>query len=429
MRLAEHVSPRTRRLRSQLSRTPEWGSLDERARVARMCDGGGPDLARLAAALRSRHCAELRKGDLMFLARMWGYKSDVWSRRKDRRYAQRADGAPPPPLPVSAQMHTHVMSGPGAPHALQLAGGTASGSTAAWDRFAAEPPSVQLAAVHSQLAGPLRVLAERSIAAFTITDGISERLLALHARSGAAALPPAVLALAADTLGDSRKHLQVAVDAMRRLLTAMRQQHADIQLALLRMPQGDGMRPAWIVMGGKEPPWEALLRDLAVLADFAICCGKQARLAEVEAVAGGCDARGGAAAADVVSSSDSDTAAAAATPSDSTAVVAAGAQRQAAAAPDVPPELLDSLFTDPKNNVRAGGTLALELTTRIASMLAQLKLATHEAYLNAASLSLGLLIGHLTAVAAALTAHQERVSAAGRVLIAAGARLPANAAF
>jgi hypothetical protein len=421
-----------------------------------MCDAGGPDLARLAAALRSRHCAELRKGDLMFLARMWGYRSDVWSRRKDRRYAQRADGAPPPPLPASAHMQTHVLSGPGAPHAMQLAVGTASGSTLEWDRFAAEPPSVQaravraccfpcplvsacfssqvqqcadascifslptqLAAVHAQLSGPLRMLAERSITAFTFTDGVSERLLQLHARGTAAALPPAMIALMATSLGDSRKHLQVGIDAMRRLLGAMRQQHADIQLALLRLPPGDGLRPAWVSMGGKEPPWEALLRDLAVLADFAICCSKHAPLAEVAAVAGG------SAAELVVSSSSSDTTATTTTTTAAAvADVAAGAcsatsaQLQAAAVSGVPPELLASM-ADPKSRVRNGGTFMLELITRIASMLAQLKLASYDAYLNAASLSLGLLIGNITAVAAALTEHEERVGAAGRVLAAA----------
>jgi hypothetical protein len=65
-----------------------------------MCDAAGQ--ARLAAALRARHCAELRKGDLMYLSRVWGYRSDVWARRKDRRYTPRDGGAPPPPAAANA---------------------------------------------------------------------------------------------------------------------------------------------------------------------------------------------------------------------------------------------------------------------------------------------------------------------------------------
>jgi hypothetical protein len=103
--------------------------VDERARVARLCDAR-PGLARLAAALRARHCAELRKGDLMFLARTWGYRSNVWARRKNRAYQQRA-GAPPAPPPVQ--------------HAGALVPHAAHGIVAPQlDRFAAESPAAQV---------------------------------------------------------------------------------------------------------------------------------------------------------------------------------------------------------------------------------------------------------------------------------------------
>lgn len=92
-----------------------------------MCDAAGQ--ARLAAALRARHCAELRKGDLMYLSRVWGYRSDVWARRKDRRYTPRDGGAPPPP---------------------------AAANTVLLDRLVREPSAQQLAAVHAELAGLLR---------------------------------------------------------------------------------------------------------------------------------------------------------------------------------------------------------------------------------------------------------------------------------
>ena len=74
-----------KRLRSQLSRTPEWRSMAERERLARACDAAGPGRAALARALRVGHCSLLRKSDLLYLARAWGYRSDIWGLRKERR--------------------------------------------------------------------------------------------------------------------------------------------------------------------------------------------------------------------------------------------------------------------------------------------------------------------------------------------------------
>lgn len=89
-----------RRLRSLVSRTPEWCSLEERLRVAGLCASRRP---RLAAALRSRQSAELRKGDLLWLCALWGYRSHVWARKKDGpgggRRAVPAEPAPPPATP------------------------------------------------------------------------------------------------------------------------------------------------------------------------------------------------------------------------------------------------------------------------------------------------------------------------------------------
>ena len=65
-----------------------------------MCEAAGPPRAALAQTLRIRHCTLLRKGDLLFLARTWGYRSDIWGHRKDRRGLGR--GAPPEAASITA---------------------------------------------------------------------------------------------------------------------------------------------------------------------------------------------------------------------------------------------------------------------------------------------------------------------------------------
>ena len=53
-------------------------------------------------------------------------------------------------------------------------------------------------------------------------------------------------------------------------------------------------------------------------------------------------------------------------------------------------------------------------------MLAQLKLGTNAVYLNTVSLSIGLLIGHMSAVQQALEGQAERMQCAQNVLKEAG---------
>ena len=59
-------------------------------------------------------------------------------------------------------------------------------------------------------------------------------------------------------------------------------------------------------------------------------------------------------------------------------------------------------------------------------MLAQLKLGTNAVYLNAVSLSVGLLIGHMSAVQQALEGQAERMQCAQNVLKEAGMMPPAS---
>ena len=79
------------RLRSQLSRTPEWVSRAERERTAATLQL--PQDARLAGALRERRSAALNKALLLRLCRLWRFASDIWAPRKDRPCTRRTAGA------------------------------------------------------------------------------------------------------------------------------------------------------------------------------------------------------------------------------------------------------------------------------------------------------------------------------------------------
>jgi hypothetical protein len=64
-------------LKSLLSRTAEWRSPDERAAAARRCDASGhAGLARVMRGLDTS--AALRKRDMLYLARIWSYRSHLW---------------------------------------------------------------------------------------------------------------------------------------------------------------------------------------------------------------------------------------------------------------------------------------------------------------------------------------------------------------
>jgi len=68
-------------LRRALTATPEWRSKAARAAAAA---GLGPREGRVAAALEAKASSQLRKGDLLLLARTWHYRSTVWRPRGPR---------------------------------------------------------------------------------------------------------------------------------------------------------------------------------------------------------------------------------------------------------------------------------------------------------------------------------------------------------
>ena len=66
-----------KRLKSLLSKTPQWRSKAERAATAAECDATG--YGTLARVLRNDDTsAALRKRDMIHLARLWGYRCHIW---------------------------------------------------------------------------------------------------------------------------------------------------------------------------------------------------------------------------------------------------------------------------------------------------------------------------------------------------------------
>jgi hypothetical protein len=81
---APATSPHARPPRSTLvARTREWNSVEVRRRTAEeCCQLNG--YAELAEILRSKRCVLLKKVHMLYLARVWNYRSDLWCRRGDR---------------------------------------------------------------------------------------------------------------------------------------------------------------------------------------------------------------------------------------------------------------------------------------------------------------------------------------------------------
>ena len=91
-----------KQLRALLLATPEWGSDAARRDAAAAADAASAHtaaLSALAAVLRARAGRDLSKMHLLFLCRLWSYRSDLWCRQGDCRRKRRrpVTAAPPPP--------------------------------------------------------------------------------------------------------------------------------------------------------------------------------------------------------------------------------------------------------------------------------------------------------------------------------------------
>jgi hypothetical protein len=335
--------PSFRRLRSQISRTPEWRSLAERERLARMCDAAVPARASLANALRLRHCTLLRKGDLLFLARAWGYQSDIWGHRKDRR-----GGRGPPLDAASTAVVPHTVSDP------------------SLSRLAATQPEAQLAEVRAALAGPLRALAERGIAAFAGFEGVTQRVAQLSRLPGSDAQLRALGPYARVLVDIGTRRQQGALAEIKRLQTALQAQHADVQLRMLRMDATQAARPAFLALAAEaEAPWEPVFRDVAKLCHSAML-------------------------------------------TTCAAVINLGVTVELPARTAAEAAALDALTAGyDADGISRGGELSLELLTRAHGVLHAMRLAPLETYLAALAGVLSLLVGHMAGCADAMSQQCE----------------------
>ena len=101
-----------KKLRSMLTRTPEWASSDERDAAAHALR---PVLPRLAEALHARASYMLSKQLLLALLGYWGYRSDAWRRRGNRT---RPQAVVPTPVLRAAPRPSYELADFGASHAL-----------------------------------------------------------------------------------------------------------------------------------------------------------------------------------------------------------------------------------------------------------------------------------------------------------------------
>ena len=231
-----------RRLRSLLSRTPEWCSLEERTRVAELCEGQ-PAFARLAASLRARQSAELRKGDLLKLCRMWNYRSHIWRRKKDGALARPTAAAPPPPPPAPPQ--------------------------------ASQPVAASLHAVHELVGGWMGARAKSSVECF----GNTQHTQYYHAILRRGIWPMAVpFALAAATRKKGNAslvsgELRTVSEALGRLVALLR----GIQGQL----SGDGAgAPAWLAVSANQEVEELCNQGEACIRRVRTVCGMAMRPAD-----------------------------------------------------------------------------------------------------------------------------------------------------
>jgi hypothetical protein len=184
-----------KRLRALLARTPEWlsGAARDAAADAHALQ---PGAARLVAALRARHSAELRKADLLALCRHWRYASDVWGRKSDGRVP------PPRRRPAETALAPALAAAP-----LQLAAKMGSEAQA-------------VAAAQALVKSRLQALVADSVRGFSNTEHSAALAAQLHRAS------PEVMPAVAAALRKKKTLGTLARDTMERLTQLATQRHA-----------------------------------------------------------------------------------------------------------------------------------------------------------------------------------------------------------
>ena len=237
-----------KRLRSYLSRTPEWLNPQRRAQAADCAEPGGEQWARLVASLRNRRAVDLRKADLLFLCRLWGYRSDIWRSRRGRGAVQNTLAVAPP-----TQRQTAVLPAPS--WGLQTAADTVA---------------------------KIRVPAQRSAESFG-TLAMTQLLLQLEDQAPAHVKP--------GLLGFMRGKLErttYARDETARMGAELRVLHTNLQMQLMQLPPHQAQQVAWRQLAGEEPPIEPVLRTLRQLCKMAVGRSEELLLpaGDVECVSG-----------------------------------------------------------------------------------------------------------------------------------------------
>ncbi len=166
------------KLRSVLSRTMEWNDPSERERAAELAEaaaaaaaaGAGADAdadadaeealppacapANLPAVLRAKDCSALRKAHLLWLARTWGYKSDVWRRRGTRARAPVGGNAAAAAAAAAAHAAAPYGGALGVAHGGVCAGLRRASASASAAAAAAASMHMQLQPQHALLPPP-----------------------------------------------------------------------------------------------------------------------------------------------------------------------------------------------------------------------------------------------------------------------------------
>jgi hypothetical protein len=145
--------PLSRPRSTLVARTREWNSAEVRLRTAEEC-AALSGYADLADILRTKRCVLLKKVHLLFLARVWNYRCDLWCRRGERLRGH-ARAAPQTAVAAAAAAMAAAAAAP--PPALDA--GAASGASAGPLHVSAP---VQPEAVMAYVAKTLRPLALES---------------------------------------------------------------------------------------------------------------------------------------------------------------------------------------------------------------------------------------------------------------------------
>lgn len=245
-----------KRLRSLVARMPEWASAPRRSEAAEAA-ALEPGRGKLAAALRSKHCSELRKADLLFLCRLWGYQSDVWMSRKQRRVGGRDATAPPAPASQALQQPLWLAAAAAAAQPPLL-------PALAFPSVLAAAQGGQVDAVRSLCVSETRVLAQQSAESFSDV-AVTRQLLDLL-RTSSPHVQPSLLEVVRRKLSNVR----YAQRSTERIGSELRELHAALQAQLMGLSQADGAALAWQAFAGREPPLDPLCRQLQELCALAI---------------------------------------------------------------------------------------------------------------------------------------------------------------